>query len=772
MKNVNTQALIENVSRRNILKGMAATGSFIIAAQFVSASALADMHYETGAGAMPHGVVTDPHVFVSIDKDGTVNIVAARAEMGTGAARTTLPMILADELDADWLRVKIVQSPGNEEKYGNQDTDGSRSVRHFIQPMRQIGATARYMLVLAAAKHWGVDAKDVEAVHHEVINKKTGEKVGYGDVATEAMALPTPAMGVVEKITLKTPDQFRYIGKGNIKPVDQADIVMGKAIYGIDAKVTGMKFAVVARTPVLGGKLVSYDAAETMKIPGVEKVVVLEGTPPPAKFQPLGGVAVIAKNTWAALQGRDALKIKWDDGPHGSYDSAAFKKEMEETTRKPGTVVRNDGDAEKALASATKVITGEYYLPHFAHAPMEPVNATANFVNGKVEVWAPVQSPGGSREEIAKTLGLKPDDVTVNTTLLGGGFGRKSQCDYAIEAALLSKAMGAPVKVIWTREDDIEHDYFHTVSAERIDAGLDDKGKVIAWRHRSVAPTILSIFAPNAKNEAPFEQGMGFVDCPFDIPNLRCENGAAEAHTRIGWFRAVSNIPHGFAVQSMVAEIAKAVERDPKDVLLDMIGPPRIVDPRKSASVKDFWNYGDPFETYPIDTARLRGVVELAAEKADWGKPVPSRHGLGIAVHRSFLSYIATVVEAAVDDKGNLTVPRVWTAIDAGFVANPERIYSQIEGAAVMGFAIARWGEITFKKGRAEQRNFDTYKVTRIDESPVQTQVFIVPHGIDVPSSGVGEPGVPPFAPALCNAIFQATGKRIRRLPIGNQLSV
>jgi len=433
--------------------------------------------------------------------------------------------------------------------------------------------------------------------------------------------------------------------------------------------------------------------------------------------------------------------------------------------------MRNDGDAEKALASAAKVVTGEYYLPHIAHAQMEPVTATANVTGGKCEVWSPVQSPGCTREEEANNLGLKPDDVVVHTTLLGGGFGRKSKCDYAIEAALLSKAMGAPVKVIWTREDDIQHDYFHTVSVERIDAGLDNSGKVVAWRHRSVAPTILSIFAPGQKHEAPFEQGMGFVDNPFDIPNLRCENGEAEAHTRIGWFRSVSNIPHGFAVQTMVAEIAAATNRDPKDMLLELIGKPRIVDPRKSPDVKDFWNYGDPFEVYPIDTARLRGVVELVAEKADWGKPLPPRHGLGIAVHRSFLSYIATVVEAAVDEKGNLTVPRVWTAVDAGFVVNPERIHSQMEGAAVMGYALARYGEITFKNGRAQQGNFDTYKVTRIDESPARTQVFIVPHGIDVPASGVGEPGLPPFAPALCNAIFAASGKRIRRLPIGDQLS-
>ncbi len=763
------KTIIENVSRRYFLVG---AGGFVVAAQLLSAKAFADMHsggdYETGAGGMPHGVVTDPHVFVSIAPDGLVTIIAARAEMGTGAARTTLPMIVADELEADWSRVKVQQSPGNEEKYGNQDTDGSRSVRHFIQPMRHIGASVRHMLEAAAAKHWGVGEGDVEATNHEIVNKKTGAKIGYGEVAVEAMALPAPS---ADQVKLKTPDQFRYIGKGTIKPVDQLDIITGKAVYGSDAKLPGMKFAVIARTPVLGGKLISYDGADAMKVPGVEKIVVIDGTPPPAKFQPLGGVAVIAKNTWAALQGRDALKLKWEDGPHGAYDSAVFKTQMEETARKPGMVVRNDGDAEKALASAAKVVTGEYYLPHIAHAAMEPVTATASFAGGKLEVWAPVQSPGGTHDELVKKFGLKPDEVVLHTTLLGGGFGRKSKCDYAIEAALLAKEMGAPVKVVWTREDDIQHDYFHTVSVERIDAGLDQNGKVVAWRHRSVAPTILSIFAPDQKHEAPFEQGMGFVDNPFDIANLRCENGEAEAHTRIGWFRSVSNIPHGFAVQTMVAEIAAATNRDPKEMLLELLGPPRIVDPRKSADVKNFWNYGDPFDTYPIDAGRLRGVVELAADRAEWGKKLPPRHGLGIAVHRSFLSYIATVVEVEVDEKGKLMVPRVWTAIDAGFIANPERLRSQMEGAAVMGYALARYGEITFKNGRAQQGNFDSYKVTRIDELPAQTEVYIVPHGIDVPSSGVGEPGVPPFPPALCNAIFAATGKRIRRLPIGDQLS-
>ena len=759
-------ALIENVSRRRVLQGMLATRGLAIAAEFYpSRAALA---YATGADKMPHGVVSDPHVFIAIDPSGTVSIVAHRSEMGTGS-RTSLPMVVADELEADWSRVRVIQAPGDEEKYGNQDTDGSRSMRHFIQPMRQCGAACRQMLETAAAKRWGVDVAEVEAKDHEVVHKPSGRKLGYGELAADAAALPTPA---ADQIRLKNAADFRYIGKGTTPIVDLFDITTGRAVYGIDAKPPGLKYAVIARPPVFGGKLVSHDASAAMQVPGVEKVVVIEGTPAPAKFQPLGGVAVIARNTWAALKGRDALKATWDDGANVSYDSAEYKKQLEETARKPGKVVRNDGDAEKALASAARTISAEYYIPHLAHASMEPPSATVRVADGKCEAWACVQSPGGTRDELAKKLNLKPEDVTVHVTLLGGGFGRKSKCDFVLEAAVLSREMGgAPVKVIWTREDDLQHGYYHTVSLERIDAGLDDKGKVIAWRHRSVAPTILSIFAPDQKYEAPFELGMGLVDNPFDIPNLRAENGEAEAHTRIGWFRSVYNIPHGFAVQSFAAEIAKTVERDPREVLLELIGPARIVDPRKSPEVANFWNYGDPFETYPIDTGRLRRVVELATEKADWGRKLPQGHGLGLAVHRSFLSYIATVVEVAVDDKGKLTVPRVDTAIDCGFAANPERIRSQIEGAAVMGLSLALYGEITFKKGRVEQSNFDSYKVIRIEESPPVTHTHIVANGIEVPSSGVGEPGLPPFAPALCNAIYAATGKRIRRLPIGDQLA-
>jgi isoquinoline 1-oxidoreductase beta subunit len=756
--------VVVNVSRRFMMKGVAAAGALVLGAAMRPGRALAD--WPTGAGNMPGGTVNDPHVYIAIDPSGQVTIVTNRSEMGTGV-RTSLPMVVADEMEADWSRVRIVQAPGDEKKYGNQDTDGSRSLRHYVQPMRQCGAAMRSMLEQAAAQRWGVDKASVRAENHRVVHLDSGRILGYGDLATAASALPTPA---TDTLRLKDPREFRYIGKGTIPITDLRDITVGQTTYGIDAKIPGMRFAVVARPPVVGGKLVSFDAREALKVPGVEKVVEVKGWPWPSKFMPVGGVAVVARNTGSAIKGREKLKIVWDNGPNATYDSVAFHETMRETASKPCLVVRNDGDAEAALQSAARVITAEYYAPHFAHASMEPPTATVHVANGKCVAYGPIQSPGGCRDDLAKVLDMPVENVTVNVTLLGGGFGRKSKWDFVLEAALISKATGSPIKLVWTRPDDIQHDFYHTVSVERIDAGVDAEGRVIAWRHRSVAPSIGSTFKAGTNHALPFELGMGLVDNPFDVPNLRCENGECAAHTRIGWFRSVSNVPRGFAVQSMVAEIAAALGRDPKDMLLELIGPDRIVDPRKSPDVTMFWNYGDPLETFPIDTARLRRVAEVAAEQAGWGKELPKGQGLGIAAHRSFLTYVATVVHVAVDEQGHLTMPRVDTAIDCGFHVNPERIRSQIEGAAVMGTTIARSAEITFKDGQVQQKNFDGYKVARIAEVPLDVRTHIVAAGWDVPSGGVGEPGLPPFAPALCNAIFAATGKRIRQLPIGKQL--
>ncbi len=773
---VGERVLIENVSRRTFLKGTVSGVGLVVAMQLLPfRSAGAFEPYHTGGLDMPNGIVTNPLVFVSIDPDGTVTIVAHRSEMGTGA-RTSVPMVLADEMEADWARVKIVQAPGDEPKYGNQDTDGSRSMRHHIQPMRQMGAAVRSMLEQAAAKKWGVDVELCRAKNHEVVllekagegMAETDQRLGYGELAPAAMALPVPPF---EKLTFKDEADFRYIGHGQVQIYDLHDITTGKAIYGADVKnLPGQKYAVIARPPVVGGKVKSVDSSAALAIPGVVKVVQIPSSMPPAKFTPLGGVAVVADSTWAALQGRDALQIEWDDGPHAVYNSEQYHKEMSATAAQPGKVIRNQGDVDAVFASAAKVVSAEYYQPHMAHISMEPPVGLANVADGKVEIWGPVQSPWGTREDVAKTLGVPIENVTVHVTLLGGGFGRKSKCDYVLEAALLSKEVGAPVRVQWTREDDIQHSFYHTTSVERIEAAVDGNGKVTGWRHRSVAPSIISTFKEDDGYQFPIEYGMGFVDMPFEINNVRCENGKAMAHTRIGWFRSVSNIPRAFAVQSFAAELANELGRDQKEFLLELIGSPRIIDPKAAGMPEDLWNYGEKYDVYPIDTGRLRGVVELAAEKAGWGKTLPKGEGLGIAAHRSFVSYVASCVRVKVEDDGTVRVPEVHTAIDCGFAANPERIRSQIEGAAVMGMTLALNSAITFENGAVQQSNYSDYDVVRCNNFPELVVTHIVPHPFSVHASGVGEPGVPPFAPALYNAIFNATGKRLRSLPIGDQL--
>ena len=751
------------VDRREFLAGL---GGLVLVASVSRIAKAADAPRKYGADAMEHGWRDDPLTFVAIGEDGIVTVVVHRSEMGQGI-RSGLPLVVADELEADWSKVRVTQAPGDEEKFGNQDTDGSRSMRHHFDPMRRVGAAARTMLEAAAAATWNVPVSSVRAMNHEVIHQESGRRLGYGALARAAAKLPVPAR---ETLRLKDPAQFRYIGKNNVPLLDGADMAHGRAEYGIDVRVPDMLYAVIARTPVLGGKVVRFDAAAAQAIPGVVKVLEIPGTAGPPLFEPLNGVAVIAGDTWTAMKGRQALNIEWNAGEHGSYDSTAYRAELEQAARKPGKVLRQSGDFDAAFAKAARKVEAEYYLPHIAHATMEPPSATARIVDGHCEVWAPTQAPQATREGVAKRLGLPMAKVTVHVTLLGGGFGRKSKPDFATEAALLSQQMGGrAVKVVWTRDDDLHHDYFHTVSVERLQAGLDEQGKTTAWLHRSVAPTIVSTFAPDPKHEAAFETGMGLINVPFEIANLRIENPPAVAHTRVGWFRSVSNVPHAFAVQSFVAELAAAAGRDHRDFLLDLIGPARRIDP---ANLQDGWNHGESPQRYPVDTARLRRVIETATREAGWGRKLPKGQGLGLAAHYSFVSYVATVVAVEVNAQGEIFIPRVDIAFDCGPQVFPDRVRSQLEGSVIMGVSLAMLGQITFKNGRAQQDNFNTYQLTRMHESPREIRVHLLPAADwSMPLGGVGEPGVPPVAPALCNAIFAATGKRIRQLPIAGQLA-
>ena len=556
---------IQNLSRRNVLKGVALS-------RFLLGAPVANWSPISQAEADPASFV--PNLFVAIDSTGQVTIVASRSEMGTGI-RTSLAMVLADELDADWHDVRVVQAQGDA-KYGDQNTDGSKSIRLLLNSMREAGATARHMLVMAAAQRWNVAPSACHTEASAVVLGAAGKRLSYGELAGDAAKLQVPTAAAVQ---VKQRAEWRYIGKP-MPIVDLDDIVDGSAVFGIDVMLPGMRFASIERPPSYGDHLVSYDAGDALKVPGVERVVEIPGAAPPSGFHPLGGVAVIADNTWAAMQARQKLRITWQPGPNAAYDTTAYRAELEATARQPGKVARDNGDVTHALEAAAKRVSADYFVPHLAHATMEPESCTAAFADGRCTVWAATQNPQQARTTVAEVLGIDQSDVTVNVTLLGGGFGRKSKPDYVAEAAFLSRAVGTPVKVTWSREDDLAHGYYHAIAAQHLEGGLDANGKPVAWLHRTVFPSIASTFTADAVYGSTGELSQGVVDMPFDIPNVRCENGKAEAHVRIGWYRSVYNIPHAFAVGSFVDELAAAAGKDPLQYLLAMLGSPRKLDPQ------------------------------------------------------------------------------------------------------------------------------------------------------------------------------------------------
>ncbi len=729
------------ISRRSFLAGVGAATTGLA------------LGIRIGGATAASSKVFAPNPFIQIGNDGLVSIWCSRSEMGQGI-RSSLPVLIADELGADPAKIEVVQADGDE-KWGDQDTDGSASIRMLFDDMRHTAAAARQMLVAAAAARWHVPATRLSA-HDDAVHDGA-RALSFGELAEDAAKLPVPA-----KAALRPRAELHHVG-AELPLRDAPDQVTGRAIYGADVSLPGMLVAVISRPPALFGKASKIDDAKARAIAGVRDVIELPAPKPPIKYQALGGVAVLADHTWAAMRGRAALDVTWDGGPNVDYDSASYEQALLAAVRAPGTTVRKLGDAEAALASAATRVEAEYTVPHLVHAAMEPPAALARFDGKKCEIWACTQSPQDLRDEVATALGVAKTEVTVHVTLLGGGFGRKSFPDFAVEAALLAKRSGKPVRVQWTRDDDIRHGTMHTVSAQALAAGLDAHGKLVAWRHRIAYPTISSTFSATETHPSDGELGQGITDLPLSAANVLVETGAAPAKIRIGWMRSVCNIHQAFAVQSFIAELAHATKRDPRDMLVEVLGPARVLT-AKLQGIKELGNYGSTEQNRPHDVGRLHRVIDKVTQMAGWDHARASGRILGLAAHRSFTTDVAVVVSAVRGPRGEPHIDEAWIAADAGLVVNPDRVRAQLEGAVVFGLSIAMHGSITVKRGQVEQTNYHDYRVARMPEAPRAIHVELMTN--DNPPGGVGEPGVPPVAPAIANAIFELTGERHRALPI------
>ena len=741
---------IFTVSRRDFLKASGLlSGGLILGVSFFSCD---------DKGKKIATVV--PNVYLTIASDGKVTIVAHRSEMGQGI-RTSLPLIVADELGADWSKVEIVQAEGDEKKYGNQNTDGSFSVRMFYKPMREAGAIARLLLLRAAAKEWQVSVEELDTKNGQVIRRESSKTKDFGDLVETAKTLPIPK---ASEIKLKDKQKFNMIGK-ETPIIDLHNIVTGKAVFGIDSVVEGMKIAVIKRCPVVGGQVKSVNDSKALAIPGVLKVVTIKGAGLPATLsKPLSGVAVIADNTWAAIKARELLEVEWELGLNAGYDSAQQIEELKQVVAEEGTLRRKRGDFSAAKANAKKIIEHTYIAPYLAHATIEPPCALAIVKNGSCEVWACTQNPQGARDAVATELGMPVEKVKMNVTLLGGGFGRKSKPDFILEAAILAKESGLPIKVQWTREDDIRHDYYHALSVQRIVATIDNQNKLSGWAHHIANPSISATEDLSVVQPSDGELMLGASDFPYNVPAINIVTHDAKAHLRIGWLRSVRNIPQVFAAATMLDEIAEARGLDAVSNALELLGEDRHITFEQELIKTSYPNYGEKIEDYPWDTARMKQVIKRVAKESGWGKSMPAGSALGFAAHKSFLTYVACVVEVNVDENKKISIPNVYYALDCGLAVNIDRIKSQFEGGAQFSASLALKSTITVKNGEVEQGNFDGYQIIRMPDSPKQIHVHIIDS--DAKPTGVGEPPVPPFAPALCNAIYAATGKRIYTLPI------
>ncbi len=689
----------------------------------------------------------EPNLFLAIAGDGTVRVTAHRSEMGQGI-RTALAQVVADELDADWSRVEVIQAEGDA-KYGDQNTDGSVSILLNYDRLRATGASARLMLRQAAAKRWGVDVETVSAENHEVIHAGSGRRLDYGELAADAAQLPVP-----EDAPQKSEAEHRYIGK-SVVHVDAGAIVRGQGTFGADYRMPDMATAVVVRCPWLGGgvKAIANPPANEPRLISIE-------TLPPAPsagpiFAPLGGVAVVAEDTWTAIRIARGLEIEWTESPNRSFDSEELRKSLREAVTQPGTPVPGSGkgDVDAAFAEGGTEVSAVYETPFLSHAPMEPPVAVADVSESGCVVHAPLQDPQSARGLIAGYLGVDPSGVEVTPTLLGGAFGRKSKPDFALEAVELSKRLKRPVRVQWLREDDIQHDYYHAAAVQHHRAVVDDDGKPKAWLQRSAFPSITTVFAAQAAAPVPFELEQGFSNLPYSVENQRMESAGIRPGVRIGWLRSVCNVFHGFSANVFADEMAAAVGRDPIEHRLALIpASGKLTQPGMPAP-----------PGHELDFTRLRHVIQRVRQLAEWDRPRPEGVGLGFAVHQSFRSYVATVLEASMAG-GRPRVSNAYVVLDCGTYVNSDTCVAQMEGAVVFGLSLALYGDIGIEGGAVMQSNFHDYPMLRIAEAPA-TQVELVPAQGRLPA-GVGEPGVPPVAPALVNALYAATGTRHRTLPI------
>jgi isoquinoline 1-oxidoreductase beta subunit len=746
------------LDRRQFLRVSALAGGGVLLATYIEPFANAG----AALGAVTKPVVDFiPNAFVRITPDGVITIIAKNPEIGQGI-KTMLPMLIADELDADWSKVRVEQGKLDTVNYlPRQFAGGSTATPQNWIPMRRVGAAARAMLVTAAAQTWGVPESELTTSNGTVIHQSSNRRISYGELTTKAATVAAPNL---ETVKLKEPKDFTIIGKG-VPGVDNRTIVTGKPLYGIDITMPGMLYAVFHKSPVFGAKVKTANLDEIRKEPGVKHAFVVDGGTQLSGL--VGGVAIVADNWWAAQSARGKLKVTWEDHPTASQNNASFARQAAELSKKPPMrSLRKDGDVEAAFRSAAKVVEAEYYYPFIAHAPLEPQNTTASFKDGTLEIWSPTQTPEGGRGLCAQTLGIKDTDITVHLIRAGGGFGRRLNNDYMVEAAWIAKEVGVPVKLLWSREDDLQHDFYRPAGFHYLKGAVDASGKLVAWKNHFVSfgdPERMA--APPAQGQgAPFAASSGISGIEFParfVPNFALDTSVIALGVPTGALRAPGSNGIAYATQSFLDELAAAAGKDPLEFRLELLSnTPIPLEPPANA----------PPGAQPIvfDAPRMRGVLELVREKSGWGKTtLPKGTGMGVAFHWSHRGYFAEVVQATVARAGTLKIDKVWMAGDIGNqIINPLNAENQVQGSVIDGLSEALGQEITIENGRAVQGNFNTFPLIRMRQAPPVEVHFKI---TDNQPTGLGEPALPPVVPALCSAIHAATGKRIRSLPLSKQ---